>query len=139
MSRILTLNFQTYNILVDLQRRVPREFEPCWIQEPAIWTDPLGRIAPLHLELINSWEVFESVIAARFMNAPGERKIRKKEYAIQDRLSQQELERSRPFVACFLPGRQVDMSMVFKQTNAGTTCPGCGKECIQGSSNAITW
>jgi hypothetical protein len=57
------------------------------------------------------------------MNAPGKPKIRKKDYAIQDRLSQQELERSRPFVTCFLPGRQVDMSIGFQTDQCGHNMP----------------
>ena len=65
------MNFQCYNILRDLQTRVPPEFEPCWIQEPLMLTDALGRVAPVHLELINNWHVLESVLVARFRNIPG--------------------------------------------------------------------
>jgi hypothetical protein len=28
-----------------------------WIHEPLIFTDSLGRVVPLHLELVDSWEV----------------------------------------------------------------------------------
>lgn len=115
MARIWTLNFRSYNILLDLQTRVPREFEPCWIQEPLILTDALGHIAPVHLELVNSWDLWESVLEARFRNIPGERKIKRKEYALQDRFSQQDIQRSASFESCFLPGRRVDMSIVSKQ------------------------
>jgi hypothetical protein len=140
MTRIWSLNFRSYNILLELQTRVPREFEPCWIQEPLILTDALGRIAPVHLELINSWTVLESVLEARFHNIPGERKIRRKEYALQDRSSQLDIQRSASFESCFLPGRQVDMSMVFKQVRSiGARCPGCGMECRQGTDVASIW
>lgn len=140
MRRILALNFRSYNILLELQTRVPREFEPCWIQEPLILTDALGRIAPIHLELINSWDVWESVLEARFRNLPGERKIKRKEYALQDRFSQLDIEMSASFESCFLPGRRVDMSMVFRQgISPSACCPGCGMEACRENTMAAAW
>ncbi len=140
MIRIWTLNFRSYNILLDLQTRVPREFEPCWIQEPLILTDAIGRVAPVHLELINSWEVLESVLAARFRNIPGEKKIKQKEYALQDRGSLRDLERSTPFEACFMPGGRVDMTMIFQgRQGPRNSCPGCGKESERMQSVAAIW
>jgi hypothetical protein len=140
MARIWTLNFRSYNILLDLQTRVPREFEPCRIQEPLILTDALGRVAPVHLELINSWEVLESVLVARFRNIPGERKIRDKEYVLSDRGSHQDMERSCSFSTCFLPGRRIDMSMISNQVSAfDTVCPGCKTIPSEGNSVPVTW
>ncbi|KAH8589052.1 hypothetical protein B0O99DRAFT_677018, partial [Bisporella sp. PMI_857] len=60
VGRIWTLSFKTYNVMADLQSRIPKEFGPFWIQEPVFLTDALGRVAPIHLELINSWDVFDS-------------------------------------------------------------------------------
>jgi hypothetical protein len=140
MIRIWTLNIRSYKVLLDLQTRVPREFEPCWIQEPLILTDALGRIAPVHLELINSWEVFDSVLAARFRNIPGERKIQRREYALQDRGSLRDLERSEPFEASFLPGRRVDMSMVFERSHSFLrSCPGCRMETKEENAATTIW
>jgi hypothetical protein len=140
MTRIWTLNFRSYNILLELQTRVPPEFEPCWIQEPLILTDALGRVAPVHLELINSWTVLESVLEARFHKIPGERKIKRREYALQDRSSQLDIERSASFESCFLPGLKVDMSMVFKGGSAsGASCPGCGLESGRENTVAAIW
>jgi hypothetical protein len=102
-------------------------------------TDALGRIAPVHLELINSWTVLESVLEARFHNIPGERKIKRREYALQDRSSQRDIQRNASFNSCFLPGGKVDMSMVFKQRHSEAHCPGCGKECCQGAAASSKW
>lgn len=141
MTKVLTLNFRNYNVLVDLQTRVPREFGPCWIQEPLILTDALGRVAPVHLELINSWEVLDSVLSARFRNIPGEQKVSRKEYALQDRNSSRDIKRTTRFEACFFPGRKVDMSMVFNRGYNGrsTSCPGCKMESGQNSGTASVW
>jgi hypothetical protein len=139
MARIWTLSFRSYDILLELQTRVPREFEPCWIQEPLMLTDALGRVAPVHLELINTWAVLESVLEARFHNIPGERKIKRREYALQERSSQRDIQRSASFNSSFLPGSKVDMSMVFKQGHTGAHCPGCGKECQQAATTNSKW
>lgn len=140
MARIWTLNFQSYRILLDLQTRVPREFEPCWIQEVLILTDALGRVAPIHLELINSWDVLESVLMARFKNIPGERKVMRGEYALQDRGSLRDIEKSQTFEASFLPGRRVDMSMIFKQSHSLLrVCPGCRLDTEEDNAVATIW
>lgn len=140
MRSIWTLSFRSYNILLEFQTRVPREFGPCFIQEPLILTDALGRVAPIHLEFINSWDVLESALEARFRGLPGERKIRQREYALQDRSSQLDIARSASFESSFLPGRMVDMSMVFRHSNSSTTsCPGCGMETARQNTTAAAW
>jgi hypothetical protein len=129
MMKIWNLNFKTYNAVVDLQTRIPKEFGPCWIQEPVTFTDALDRVAPIHLELVNSWDVFESVLMARFKNLPGASKIPRREYALQDRRMKLDVERTRPFNSCFLPGRYFDMSMICKHNSKSNIainfCPSC--------------
>jgi hypothetical protein len=139
MMSILTINYGSYKVLLDIQSQVPREFKPCWIQEPVILTDALGRIAPIHIELVNSWGVFDSVLAARFIGLPGQRKIERKEVAFQDRHLARDIERSQSYEAYFLPGRRIDMSMVFEQHNLSTSCPKCGLETASTAESAIRW
>jgi hypothetical protein len=135
-----TINFETYRAVIALQSRVPRECEPCWIQDPVIFEDALGRVVPLHLELVNSWEVLESVLAARFKNLPGHRKIQQKEYAFQERASKRDLDRALPWEACFQPGRRVDMSMIFKgYKGSGSSCPGCQLATEKSEDSEIKW
>ncbi len=139
MTSILAASHHSYKVLLDVQSRVPREFKPCWIQEPVVFTDPLGRIAPIHLELINSWDVFDTVLAARFINLPGNGKIARNEVVFQDRYLAEDIERSQPFESCFLPGRHIDMSMVFEQKDPCTSCPKCGLKTDIISGRAIQW
>jgi hypothetical protein len=136
---ILTINYNSYKVLLDVQSRMPREFKHCWIQEPVVLTDALGRIAPIHIELVNSWDVFDSVLAARFINLPGQRKIERNEVAFRDRHLARDIERSQPFEACFLPGRRIDMSMVFEQHLPSTSCPKCGLEAASTAESVIHW
>ena len=139
MNSILTASQNSYKFLLDDQSRVPREFKPCWIQEPVILTDALGRIMPIHIELVNSWEVFDCVLAARFVNLPGEGKIARKEVAFQDRYLAKDVERCHSFESCFLPGRRIDMSMIFKQINPCKSCPKCGLEADCTSGAVTQW
>lgn len=139
MTKIWSQNDQSYNILIDIQSRVPREFGPCWIQEPVIFTDALGRVAPLHLELVNSWAVLESILGARFENLPGQRKIERKEYIFQDQKTDMDIDFSLPFESSFRPGRKVEMSVIFKQETTGTSCPGCGLDSTAGLKVQVKW
>jgi hypothetical protein len=94
----------------------------------------------VHLELINSWDVLESVLTARFRNIAGERKVKQGEYALQDRLSMRDIERSQPFEANFLPGRKIDMSIIFSRRQpTGNSCPGCKMESKSNGATATTW
>ncbi len=142
MGKIWTLSFKTYNIVVDLQSRIPKQIGPCWIQEPVILTDPLGRVAPIHLELINSWDVFDRVLAARFIGLPGEGKIARREYAIHDQNLERDIQRTQPFTACLLPGSRLDMMLMFqnKKESSDTrrnSCPSC-KTYSKGQSLSMT-
>jgi hypothetical protein len=144
MGKIWTLNFKTYNVVVDLQSRIPKEFRPCWIQEPVILTDALGRVAPIHLELINSWDVFDSVLTARFIDLPGEGKIARREYAIHEQNLGRDIQRTQPFTACFLPGRHLDMMVVFQNKNESSdtlknSCPSCKADSKEQSSSTKKW
>jgi hypothetical protein len=144
MSRIWTLNFKTYNAVVEIQSRLPKELGPCWLQEPLILTDALGRVVPIHIELINSWAALDSVLVARFIDLPGEAKIGRGEYAIHEPNLELDIQRTQPFEACFLPGRRLVMMMVFWDENdlSGTpnnSCPSCKTESKGNSFSTIQW
>lgn len=139
---IWTLNFKTYDAVVDLQSRIPKEFGPCWIQEPFILTDALGRVAPIHIELINSWDVFENVLKARFVDLPGEGKVARGEYAVHEPNMERDIERWQPFATCFPPGHRLDMMMVFKEDVghlSRNSCPVCSATSRENSLSAARW
>jgi len=47
----------THNAVMDLSSRIPATLGRTWTQEPVSLEDALGRVSPVHLEFINSWEV----------------------------------------------------------------------------------
>lgn len=57
MQKIWNINILTYKAIVTLQSRLPPQLERCWTQEPVTLRDALGRVTPVHLEFIESWEV----------------------------------------------------------------------------------
>ena len=46
-----------YKAVVSLQTSLPVQLERTWTQDPAILEDALGRVTPVHLEFLDSWEV----------------------------------------------------------------------------------
>lgn len=83
-------------------------------------------MTPLHLEFLDSWEAFEAVLEVRFRQLPGHRKIKQREYALRNNALQRDVEKSLAFTRCFLPGKRIDMSMVFDGSIGGrSSCPGC--------------
>ncbi|KAH6845904.1 hypothetical protein BKA58DRAFT_137473 [Alternaria rosae] len=125
----MTINFATYRAVMRLQTSLPSSLERSMFEEPIILDDPMGRIAPVHLQFITSWDAFHSVLELRFQDMPGQIKIGQRQYALQASGTGREIELSRPWHAAFIPGQRIDMSIIFSQDDASeissTTCPGC--------------
>jgi hypothetical protein len=65
----------------------------------------------------------------RFRYLPGLKKVQNVEYAIQESRSKRRLDLTAPWDSIFLPGRKVDMSMVFRRPLISmSSCPGCQTE-----------
>jgi hypothetical protein len=110
------------------------------LQQPIMFLDAMNRRTPVHLEWINSWEAFIAVLKVRFKHS-GLSKIEAGEFALQATKTQRDIDRSRPWDACFLPGQSYDMSMIFRDANYAkvTSCPHCKCECAGESTQDITW
>lgn len=140
MSNILTFSIRSYNVLLEVQNRLSPEVQPNWTQEPLTLTDALGRVAPIHLELINNWDVLESVLEARFKDMPGERKIKVKKYALWDHNLQRDIVRSDRFESCFFPGRRIDMCILFENPpSPRTSCPNCHWDSCESYGGGSKW
>ncbi|KAH9212127.1 hypothetical protein DL95DRAFT_464179 [Leptodontidium sp. 2 PMI_412] len=110
-QRILTMNVATYNAVL------------------AIKKDAIGRISPVHLQFISSWEAFDAVLELRFRLVQGYMKFKNGEYVLQEHATRREIRRHLPWEVSFLPGQRVDMALVFEdrevKTAGQTTCPRC--------------
>lgn len=111
------------------------------MQNPVILEDALGRVMRLDISFVTSWEVspsikvvnshlisqvFDHALEVQFRGYPGHRKISEHRYVLRARSINEDLDRSKPFERCFLPGQRVDMSMIFEdQLKDMRSCPGC--------------
>jgi hypothetical protein len=130
-------NFQSFRVLDKLCNALPQQIEN---QQPVIFRDALNRVAPIHLEWINSHEAFMAVLEIRFKNS-GLQKIRRNEFSLQKAGSNRDIDLNRPWEICFCPGQRVNMSMVFSEyhnTNMAV-CPACQHECFRETDVEVEW
>jgi hypothetical protein len=130
MRRIIAMNIATYHAVISIQSALPCRLERGLIEEPFILEDAIGRIAPVHLQFITSWDAFNAVLEIRFQGMQGFQKVKQKQYGLQDKASKRDIEQSRPWQRAFLPGQRIEMSFLFDtQENEDSiyavTCPGC--------------
>lgn len=116
-----------------IRQQLPPQVEQ---QQPVLFEDAHGRIAPFHIEFINTFEVFQAVLEARFRHVAGLRKVQRSEYAISDKTSRRKLNLDGHWDSLFLPGRKMVMSMLFQgQTHTTMTrCPNLNCE----TENAVS-
>lgn len=100
------------------------------LQQPVILLDPFGKIAPFHLDFIDSSECFMAVLKARFrrngVTPAGLSKLENGDFLIQDTQRRRAIDLNKNWTAVFRPGQNVDMSMVFHRFACPpSTCPLC--------------
>jgi len=83
--------------------------------------------------------MFETILAKRFEKLKGHQKVLRKEYAIEESRSGRELNKMEDWNLCFRPGLKIEMSMIFKQTKASTSCPGCQTESESAGGSVTEW
>ena len=129
MRRIISMNIATYHAVISIQSSLPGRLERSLIEEPFILEDAIGRVAPVHLQFVTSWEAFNAVLELRFKDMQGFEKIKERQYSLQEKATRREIDQNRPWQRAFLPGQRIDMSFIFDTpgSDKGTyaTCPGC--------------
>lgn len=128
-SKALRWNIRIFEAITQMQQllcKIPPQIEH---EQPVLFEDAHGRLAPFHVEFINSYTAFQAVLEARFENMPGLRKVRNLEYSMQDMQTKQILDLSRPWEYNVRPGRKFVMSMIFELPKGViSSCPGCSTE-----------
>ncbi|KAF2274241.1 uncharacterized protein EI97DRAFT_435336 [Westerdykella ornata] len=130
MSRIVTMHMETYQAILRIHSLLLSGApEKSLIEEPFILEDAIGRVAPVHLQFITSWDAFEAVLESRFKNMPGSNKVCSKLYQLQEAGTGREIDKRRPWQRAFRPGQRVNMSLLFEsalnEQDWMSTCPGC--------------
>ncbi|KAF8848553.1 hypothetical protein BDZ45DRAFT_810680 [Acephala macrosclerotiorum] len=80
------------------------------LQKPVTFTDALGRVAPIHLDFINSAEALLAVLKVRFKHV-GLSKVERKEFALLEEHSDRTLDLGRPWESVMFPGQHVNMTV----------------------------
>lgn len=133
MEKIFSMNVATYKAVIAIQSGgFPSALERTLVQEPFVLEDAIGRMSPVHMQFISSWDAFDAVLEMRFQNMQGHRKVQNKEYVIQECSTRHEIRRDLPWEVSFLPGQRVDMSLIFEKEERGSlrknteiSCPRC--------------
>lgn len=143
VAKILESNMRVFATVLQIQQVLSEIPAQVNLQQPVILEDAHGRLAPFHIEFINSFTVFQAVLEARFHDVPGFKKVRNGEYMMQDVASKKTLDFTQPWESVFRPGRRANMSMVFEEDEAvSSVCPGCWTENISvgdGTTDDIHW
>lgn len=131
-------NVQLLSALKQLQDSLPPQV---LLQQPVMFTDALDRIAPIHLDWIDTWDAFLAVLEVRFTHL-GYNKIKRKEFALQDTATRIDLPFARPIDRCLKPGQKIDMSMIFQDQaseSLSNSCPHCQTPCDGSTDLETTW
>ena len=153
MSKILFINMATYKMVLALKTSLPGYLERSLFSEPFVLEDAIGRISPVHLQFITSWEALDAVLEARFRGLQGHDKVRGGHWVLQDKATGCEISRRRNWEGTFLPGQRVNMSLLFQrettvetfdssaqtETNNQAACPRCQADVPDSRDAEIQW
>ncbi|KAJ4368159.1 hypothetical protein N0V83_006515 [Neocucurbitaria cava] len=143
MRRAIATNIATYHAVLSIQAVLPSRLERGMIEEPFILEDPIGRIAPVHLQFVTSWDAFNAILEVRFRDIQGYRKIKQRKYGLQDKSTGRDILQTRRWGGAFLPGQRVEMSLLFEtkgstvNDDAQVSCPGCQATSVGGNEADI--
>lgn len=150
MQKIIMINLATYSAVHEIQRQLPamNQLQAAVPSEPMFYLeDALGRVFPITLQFITCWDALHAVLEINFRGLQGMKKVLKREFALQDRGTKKDIDLSQKWERVFLPGKWVDMSMIFNElasteqddTTSTNTCPGCRAQSNQPPGLEIRW
>lgn len=143
MVRIIAGNLAIYQEVIAIRKSIGALHRPL-NEDPFILEDALGRIAPVHLRFITSWDAFDAVMELRLKGLKGSVHVRKKQYILQEHATRREIDRTANWDSVFFPGQKVDMSLIFrKDTRVGETllssCPNCHSASDKATGTEVQW
>jgi hypothetical protein len=145
MYQIIAGNLAIYREVVAIRSSFSTRVDRTLCEDPFILEDAIGRIAPVHLRFINSWQAFDAVMEIRFQGKQRLLKIQKKEYVLQETATKLEISRLAEFSNAFLPGQKILMALVFKEKSnseelkSDAQCPRCQTTSTEPANVDILW
>lgn len=139
MQGIFVTTFATYKVVLDIRGRLPSHLERCLYQEPFVLEDSHGRIKPVHMDCINSWDAFDAWLEVQFRDLQGFTRVQNRDYVLHESAANRDIERRRPWETAFLPGQRIVMCMLFIDYTDSTCCPKCFLESPVTKDSDIKW
>lgn len=106
--------------------------------------DALGRVFPIHLNTITTWEAFAFVLTEKFKNGAGARRVRDKRYRLIEFATRREIDQGNNWERTFRPHQKITMSLLCKDPNQTSatdgrlaTCPWCKIESDSDTSTQV--
>ena len=128
MHGIFIATFATYHAVADIQGRLPSRLERCLYQEPFILEDCHGRVKPIYLDCITSWDAFDAWLEVQFRGLDGHQMVQERSYVLHDIAANKDILspiRRRRWETAFLPGQRVVMCMLFLKFESVDCCLRC--------------
>jgi len=141
VRKTFAINFAIYRTVSEIQASLPSHLERTMWQQPFELEDAIGRVFPVHLQFICTWDSFDYVLETNFRNLQGHKKILNKDFVLQERATKRDISRDLPWERAFLPGQKIEMSMIFTDSrdDRQQCCPGCQEECSECSEAGTQW
>ncbi|CEI70388.1 unnamed protein product [Fusarium venenatum] len=106
--------------------------------EHFILEDITGRVFPIHLKTITSWEILQFILSERFKGKKGARRVQHKRYTLRENKTQRLINRSIPWDSAFLPYQKVNMSLMCNDQNLNLSLSNEAESnctCVRGALN----
>ena len=118
----------TYEVMLNIQGRLPSHLERRLYQEPFVLEDAHKRFKPIYMDCISSWEAFDAWLEVQFRGLPGHAMVQDVRYVLHESASNRDIQRHRSWDQAFLPGQKIVMCMLFEDRFASSCCPKCNLE-----------
>ena len=115
----------TCKIIRDSRGRPPSHLERCLYQEPFVLEDSHGRIKPIYMDCINSWDAFHAWLDVQFRGLHGHQMVQDKGYVLHEAAANRDIELGRPWESTFLPGQKIVMCTIIVDYTDSICCPQC--------------
>lgn len=139
LQSIFMTTFATYKMVLDIRGSLPSHLERCLYQEPFLLEDSHGRIRPIYMDCINSWDAFDAWLEVQFRDQPGHRRVQNKHYVLHESVANRDIERRRPWEKVLLPGQRIVMCMIFADDLGSGRCPRCYCESPAAIDSDVKW
>jgi hypothetical protein len=106
--------FEQVRSMLQAQQEVPHQI---MLSQPVVLLDACGRVAPFHLEFVNSLEAFVAIMIIRFEKAgisqEGLQKLANHEFTLRDTRRKRPIDLTKPWCSALKPGQLIDMNVLY--------------------------